>query len=256
MSLESARKFGFWASLINIILPIIAIIGAVVIVISIIATAAIGAATGRVAPVIFWGFGGIIAFIVAVAAVGIVGFILFMLAMYRLANYYNEPAIFKNVLYAFIVSIISVVITFTLEFVFIFSSLAEISPSSAPSTPTPFPLFSIGYLVVIGIAVVFGIINGLLYMRAFNKLKEKSGENNFGTAAILYIIGAIVPLITWIAWIFAAMGFQKLKAAPTPTAPHYNQPPLNITPTKRCPTCGTENYLDALYCSNCGRSLQ
>ena len=29
------------------------------------------------------------------------GFILFMVAMHRLSNYYNEPDIFKNVLYAF-----------------------------------------------------------------------------------------------------------------------------------------------------------
>ena len=64
-------------------------------------------------------------------------------------------------------------------------------------------------------ALAFGIVNGLLYMRAFNKLKEKSGVDNFGTAGLLYLIGVFIPLITWIAWIFAAMGFNKLKAAPT-----------------------------------------
>ena len=77
----------------------------------------------------------------------------------------------------------------------------------------------------------FGIVNGVLYMRAFNKLKEKSGVDNFGTAGLLYLIGVFIPLITWIAWIFAAMGFNKLKAAPAAPqhVPYSVQPPLSTT---------------------------
>ena len=88
----------------------------------------------------------------------------------------------------------------------------------------------------------------VLYMRAFNKLKEKSGVDNFGTAGLLYLIGVFIPLITWIAWIFAAMGFNKLKAAPaaSPHVSYSTQPPLSSTmQTKRCPNCGTENYGDS-----------
>ena len=77
-------------------------------------------------------------------------------------------------------------------------------------------------------AVAFAIVNGWLYMRAFNKLKEKSGVDNFGTAGILYLVGSIVPIVGWIAWIFAAMGFQKLKPASTsPTVSYSTQPPLD-----------------------------
>ena len=94
MSLESGRKFGFYASLINIILPIVAIAGIVALIFSIIAASATGIANGSVAPA-FTVFGGVIIFIIAILAVGIAGFIMFMYAMYSLSNYYNEPSIFK-----------------------------------------------------------------------------------------------------------------------------------------------------------------
>jgi hypothetical protein len=94
-------------------------------------------------------------------------------------------------------------------------------------------------------------------MRAFNKLKEKSGVDNFGTAGILFLVGSIVPIIGWIAWIFAAMGFKKLKTtSPAPTGSYFTQPPLSTMPMKRCPNCGAENTADALYCRSCGKSLQ
>jgi len=256
MSLESGRKFGYYASLINFILPIVAIVGVVAFIFSIIAAGATGIANGSVSPVFSGVFGGFIIFIIALVAAAIAGFILFMVAMNNLSNYYHEPAIFKNVLYAFILSLVSTGVIFALEFTLILSTIAGITQTPSSSTAVPFIL---SYIVVIVVALAFGIVNGLLYMRAFNKLKEKSGVDNFGTAGLLYLIGIIVPIIAWIAWIFAAMGFKKLKAAPAvaPYASYSTQPPLSSTaPTKRCPNCGTDNYGDASYCRNCGKTLQ
>ena len=256
MSLESGRKLGLTASLISVILPVIAVVGVVAFVLSIIATAATGIVTGTVAPT-FWGVSvGFFVFLIAIIGVGVAGFILFMVAMYRLSNYYSEPSIFKNVLYAFILNIIAGAVIFALEFAVLISSIARISQTSTPSTVAPF--FSIIFIVVIVAALAFAIVNGLLYMRAFNKLKEKSGVDNFGTAGLLYLIGAIIPLVAWIAWIFAAMGFHKLKpsSAATPTVSYPTQPLSSTAQTKRCPNCGTENSPDALYCSFCGKPLQ
>ncbi len=87
-------------------------------------------------------------------------------------------------------------------------------------------------------------------MRAFNKLKEKSGVESFGTAGILYLVGSIIPLVSWIAWIFAAAGFSKLKPVPLSNASYPTQPLTTTIQTKRCPNCGTENSADALYCSS------
>jgi len=253
MSFESGRKFGFYASLINIILPIIAIAGGVALIFSIIAASATRIANGSVAPT-FSIFGGFIIFITAILSVGIASFIMFMYAMYGLSNYYTEPSIFKNVLYAFILSIISGAVIFASEFTVIIATIGRISQTSTPSTVVP---VIISYVVVIVVALVFGIVNGVLYMRAFNKLKEKSGVDNFGTAGLLYVVGIIIPLVGWIAWIFAYLGFRQLQPSSTesPTMCYPTQPPSVNMQTKRCPNCGTDNYGDASYCRTCGNPL-
>ena len=259
MSLESGRKFGYYSSLINVIMPIVAIVSVIAIIISSIATSATQITNGTIGPATSF-LAGLIIFIVAIAAIGIAGFIMFMYAMYSLSNYYKESAIFKNVLYAFIVSLVSAGVIIALEVAVFISAFAGIFSINSPSAITPaFTQIFLTYAVVLVVGLVFGIVNGVLYMRAFNKLKEKSGVDNFGTAGLLILIGVFIPIIAWIGWIFAAMGFNKLKTIPSPSpyAPYSIQPPLSTTAqTKRCPYCGTENRADALYCSNCGKPLQ
>lgn len=264
MALESGRKLGYIASLISVIVPIVAIIGVVVFVISLIATAASRFSSGTVVGPFFGLTAGFIAFFVAVGVLGLVGFILFLVAMHRLSNYYNEPVIFKNVLYAFILSIVSGVIALALEFGFILSSIAGISQTSTSSTPASFPQFILVYVAVLGVSLAFAVVNAVLYMQAFNKLAEKSGIGDFKTTGLLYLIGTLLTIVAfggilvWIAWIFAAMGFNKLKTQPTTnlTVSYPAPPPLsNSIQTKRCPNCGTQNLADALYCSNCGKLL-
>lgn len=260
MSLESGRKFGYYASLMNVILPIVSIGVVIAIIFSIIATAARGITSGTAAAPTFPGvFGGLIIFIIVIGGAGVVAYFMFFYAMYSLSNYYKEPAIFKNVLYAFIVSIVSVAVVFVLEFAVIISTITGISQTNTPSAVTPaFTQIILTYVVVIVAALAFAIVNGLLYMRAFNKLGEKSGVDNFKTAGILYIIGAIIPLVTWIAWIFSAIAFNKLKPSlpTTSTVSSPTQSQSSTMQTKRCPNCGAENRTDALYCSSCGKPLQ
>jgi uncharacterized membrane protein len=50
--------------------------------------------------------GGYLAFFIIFAIVGLVGYILFILAMHQLSHYYKESGIFKNIVYALIVTII------------------------------------------------------------------------------------------------------------------------------------------------------
>jgi uncharacterized membrane protein len=262
LSLESGKKFGYYASLINVILPIVSLGVTVAIIFSIIATAARGITSGTTAAPTFLGFlsGGLIIFLIAIGMTAVVAYIMFMYTMYTLSNYYNEPAIFKNVLYAFILSLISGGVVAALVLGDLISVFTGFDPANTPSATTPaFTQIILLYAVVIVAALAFGIVNGFLYMRTFNKLKEKSGVDNFGTAGLLYLIGVFIPLIAWIAWIFAAMGFKNLKAAPAtpPYIPYSVQPPLTTTTqTKHCPNCGTDNYGDASYCRTCGTSLQ
>ncbi len=184
---------------------------------------------------------------------------MFMYAMYSVSKYYNEPAIFKNVLYAFIVSTISGVVFVALEFTVFISAFSGIFPTNTSSPAAPvFTQVIFTYAAVIVVALAFGVVNGLLYMRAFNKLKETTGVDNFGTAGLLYLIGVFIPFIIWVAWIFAAMGFNKLKSLPvTPQIGSYftQQPLSSAMLAKRCPNCGTENRNDSIFCSNCGKPL-
>ena len=200
----------------NVILPIVSIGIAVAIVFLIIANATRGIISGTSAAPSFLGvFGGLIIFIVVVGGAGVLAYIMFICAMYSLSKYYNEPAIFKNVLYAFIVSIISGVVFVALEFTVFMSAFTGISPTNTSSPATSIftqVIFTLATVIVVALA--FGVVNGWLYMRAFNKLKEKTGVDNFGTAGLLYLIGVFIPFIMWVAWIFAAMGFNKLKSPP------------------------------------------
>ena len=260
MSLESGRKFGFYASLMNVILPIAGVVVYVAFFVALFASviSQIGSGTSpSTFPALF--AGGLNIFLIAIGAVGIVAYAMFMYAMYSLSNYYGEPAIFKNVLYAFIISLVTGVVVVAVLVIGLITAFAGFSPITSPSTVAPaFTQFIIALVVVIIVAFAFGIVNGVLYMRAFNKLKEKSGVDNFGTAGLLYLIGVFIPFIMWIAWIFAVMGFNKLK--PTSAAPqtgsYYTPGPYpSMTQTKRCTNCGTENSLQALYCKNCGKPL-
>ncbi len=259
MSLESSRKLGLIASLIQVILPIVAVVGIIALFISALAASVSRTTMGIPAAPIFGFSVGLVVFIIAVGGLALIGFTLFLVSMHRLSIYYSEPSIFKNVLYAFIMSIVSGVVFFVYEFVFGFWSFAGSQTGATPALPI------LSIFGVLGISLVFSIINAVLYMQAFNKLAEKSGMDNFKTAGLLYLIGVLTTilffgsLLVWIAWIFAAQGFNKLKPAPIVTQNgSYFTPPLTSTTlrTKRCSNCGTENSADALYCTHCGKPLQ
>lgn len=260
MPLESGRKLGLISSLLTVFLPVVGVIAAVIFVLSLFASLPFGTGTFTPSPFLF--SAGLITLLIALGVTGIIAYILFIVAMYQLSHYYNESGIFKNILYAVILNIVGLIVVFGLVFAFILSSIGSIAQTNTPSTITPLVtqiIFS--YVAIIGVAVVFGIVSAILYMRAFNKLADKSGVDSFRTAGLLYLIGALLTivgiggLISWISWIFAAMGFHKLKPSATPTVSYQTQLPLNTVQTKRCPYCGTENSADALYCRSCGKTL-
>lgn len=265
--LESGRKLGLISSLIAVITPVIGVVAYVLLILSIIA--GVGVRANSTFPVII--------LIAVIGITAIAGFILFIIAMHRLSQYYNEPGIFKNTLYGFIINIVGG-IAFTAIYFALLGNLIGSIPSSSTQTTvaTPIPtippivasleVFILSFFAIIGVALVLGIVSAVFYMRAFNKLGEKSGLDNFKTAGLLYLIGIVLSIVgigivlVWIAWIFALIGFHSLKpkAAETSTFP-YPQPQAtipNTTQTKRCPYCGTENDGKAIYCMNCGKQIQ
>jgi uncharacterized membrane protein len=263
MTLESGRKLGLISSLLFVILPIASIAvfaGFFLALISAIQTRTVtGAFPSGAFALMSFGVS-----ILAISVLSVIGLILFILAMYYLSRYYSEPAIFKNIVFAIIIAIVTGVIV-TAAYVALLIPVSR-TVTQAGVTPSPtqfFGSFLIGIIIILFVTVVMGIISSILIMRAFNKLGEKSGVDSFKTAGLLYLLGVLLSIVgigailSWIAFIFAAIGFYRLK--PTAAAPALTYPtetPHMALQTKRCPYCSTEHTLDAAYCRSCGKPLQ
>jgi uncharacterized membrane protein len=222
VSLESAKKYGFIASVLQVVLPIVTLVTLGVFFYQLFYQ--IFSGNGQVFPS-FWN-GVFIGVTIVTSAAGIIGLILFFLSMHKLSNIYKEPKIFKNILYGFLASIVAGIIICVLIVVFIlvvptFSSVTTFPDSSI--APAAVMSFSGILVTAIGGTVVFSIIIGVFYWKAFTKLGEKSGVGAFETVGVLYLVGSILIvagigiIVLWIAWILAADAYRKLQPQQTTT---------------------------------------
>ena len=256
MSLESGRKLGLTASLINVIVPIVTVALYGFFLFSLISTIT-NAITGRGSTPIpsglpFLSFGIIWIALVAVGIISFVGLILFIVAMHQLSQYYNEPIIFRNIIYSLVISIVGAVVLVAILFAVIASTLMNTVVSTPTAASSFVSTFIIALIVVIAVAIAIGVVSALLYKRAFNKLAEKSGVHSFDTAGLLILIGVFIPIVSWVGWIFATSGFNALK--PKPYSPMPTAPTIT-TQIKFCRNCGMANNVNAAYCKNCGKQL-
>jgi uncharacterized membrane protein len=279
LSLESARKLGLTASLINVIVPVITVTLYAFLIFSLLSGIFNSFQSGfqgtqtvatpvQTPPFNFSAFSslGILSTVVGLLGlVSFVGFILFVVAMYQLSHYYNEPGIFKNTLNWVIVGIVGTVAVLIVAFVAIFSIFAS-SFGAAFSGSTIVPTvwsFIIAVIVVVASAVIISVISSLFLRRAFNKLAEKSGVHSFNTAGMLFLVGSALTIVgigsilIWIAWIFAASGFRQLKSTSSVTSSYQNQQYFSPNAIQKtyCPNCGAENKADSIYCGSCGKKL-
>lgn len=255
MSIESGRKLGLTSSLIFVIGPIIALVldGLLFFSLFLGFSSTVtngGRIIGYPFPVVGLTWIGLI----GVSLVSLIGFITFIVAMYQLSHYYDEPGIFKNIIYAVVVSIVgAVVLALLLVALLVFRI-------GMPTTSAPEPgLFILGLLSIIGAFFVVVLFSCLLFKRAFNNLAAKSGVQSFDTAGLLIVLGVIIPFVSWIGWIFAVSGFNSLKPKPAENSSIYNTTTMVQATTpqnKYCPQCGTANGFDAAYCKYCGKKLQ
>ena len=264
MSFELGRKLGLTASIIAVIVPVIIVVLYGLLFLSlfgIISSALIGRSQtfgGSLFPAgIEFGF-------IAVGIIGLIGIILFLVAMNSLSQYYSERGIFKNALYGFLINIIGVAALIAIAFALTFATAVSSATSSTPILSGAAFITVLLGLVVAGLAI--SITSAVLYMRAFNKLGEKSGVHSFNTAGLLYLVGTVLTivligsLLVWIAWIFALSGFSSLKpkTAEPLTVSYSTQQPVayGLTQKKFCQYCGAEISPDSVYYANCGKQLQ
>jgi len=260
MSLESAKNYGYIASIIFCIIPII----------SYTLSASIYAQLFRTITNLitnpnmvtdsskFTTFNTLEIILIAgliTIALSFTALILFLIAQYKLSKYYNEPAIFRNIIYSILLTIsytIAIIITTVL---ILLATFTTIDTTGNTITFTPF-IIAITVFTVLTIAFI--ILYALLWYRAFNKLGEKSGINTFKTVGLLFVIGMFIPIVSFIAWVFAAKGYKQLKPQQPPNN-NYNTQTYNPTPTFDrifCSQCGTENHTNAIYCKHCGQTIQ
>jgi uncharacterized membrane protein len=245
VSLESGKKYGFTASIINVLTPVFA----VALVFGLIFYQLTVRPTGAPSPFLA---GALTGLMIVLSAVALAGLILFVLAMHKLSQYYNEPSIFKNVLYGLLITIAAGVVSVVLEFGLI-ATIAYPSTVTSTAAVALITRLMLGFLAVFTVAIISAVINAVLYWRAFTKLGERSGVEVFKTAGLLYLIGSVLMIvavgviIVWVAWIYAAKGFRASTIPPTIT-------PQNLGKIY-CSYCGNENDQNAIYCKHCGKPL-
>ncbi len=268
VSLETGKTLGLISSLIFVVVPAIAISLLIAFISSIFSAIQLNGLNGitpQLSGLALFGAGLGISMII-LAVVAIVGLILLLVAMNSLASYYNAPGIFKNILYAVIISIVTGIVIVVLDFALLVPATRNISTGITTNPGSVFSGVFLGFILVAVVAVAMSIISAVLVMRSFNILGEKSEIDSFKTAGLLYLIGVLLSIvviggiIAWIGFIFAAIGFHRLKPLP-PTSVPVTYPPQIPTPTttietKRCPYCQTENRMDATYCRFCGKPFQ
>jgi uncharacterized membrane protein len=261
MSLESAKNYGYVASIIFCIIPIISFIANIPISASLFQTFGdLITNPNTVNTAIFSTFTYLFIIGIGVIVTGLLALILFLIAQYRLSKYYKEPTIFRNILYSILLTIGYVIIVIIAAVIFVVTTATTVITTDINSTSTILASFIAVIAVFAVLTIIWVIIHALLWYRAFSKLSEKSGIDAFKTAGILYVIGMFIPFIGSIAWFFAAKGYKQIQPQQPPTNNNYNT--STYTPQSPtfdrifCSQCGTENLSNATYCKHCGQTIQ
>jgi uncharacterized membrane protein len=195
-------------------------------------------------------FIGIFPIISYYGIVEIVGAILVVVGLHGLANYYKENRIFSNALYGVLAGIAGVVIAAVAAAVTVLTSLTDLlkeiypgwngdwstlqgmTPDTTNINPSAiFPLIA-GILVILVIVWVFAIISAFFIWRSLKQVSNKSNVGLFGTAGLLLLVGAVIPLLglflMWISALILTIAFFTLKTQEQPMPP-MTPPPQSTT---------------------------
>lgn len=178
----------------------------------------IGAALGFV-----WSFSGILS---------LIGIILLLIGLKGLANFYKEEGIFNNALYSIIIAIVGCVVGVGVIAVSAVSALADLGidwaniedwanvGTDVTTVVADFDFSAIATLLgalLVGLIIfyVVVIISMFFFRKSMNQLSAKSGIGLFGTAGLLMLIGAVIPviglIIIWIGAILVTVAFFQMK---------------------------------------------
>jgi len=172
---------------------------------------------------IVWSFSGVLS---------LIGIILLLIGLKGLASFYKEDGIFNNALYSMIIAIVGSIVAVGVTVVSAVSALADIGIDWAniedwanvgTDVTNVFTDLNINAIMdllgalVIGLIIfyVIIIISMFFIRKSMNQLSTKSGIGLFGTAGLLMLIGAVIPviglLLIFIGTILATVAFFQMK---------------------------------------------
>jgi len=161
----------------------------------------------------------------------LVGMILLLIGLKGLAEHYKEEGIFKNALYSIITAVVGCVVGIGIIATTAVAALADIGIEWAniedwgnigTDVGTVFTDFDFSALatllgaILVGVLILFVVMIVAMYFlrKSMDQLSTKSGVGLFGTAGILMLIGAIIPivgyLLIWIGFILATVAFFQM----------------------------------------------
>ena len=177
--------------------------------------------------------GAVAGFVISFSGIlSLIGIILVLIGVKGLANFYKEQGIFNNTLYSIITIVVGCVVGVGVIAVSAVAALADLGVSLAnieewanigTEVSTVFADFDLSAIATLLGALLVGlvilwvafIISMYFLRKSMNQLSAKSGVGLFGTAGLLVLIGAVIPviglLLIWIGFILATAAFFQMK---------------------------------------------
>jgi uncharacterized membrane protein len=152
------------------------------------------------------GIGSLLTLLALVPSVGfllgIVGAVLVLVAVKYASDILGDPKIFNNMLYAVIVGIVGLVVAGVAVATFVLRAigLGFMSSSFAATPPSGLAMGDIAGLIgtiLLGLVAIWicFLVSAIFLRRSYTELGNRLNVGMFGTAALLYLIGAALTII-------------------------------------------------------------
>jgi uncharacterized membrane protein len=148
------------------------------------------------------GIGSILLILTLVPSVGfvlgIVGWILVLVSLKQISDVMKENKIFTDAVVAVVLSIIGLVVAgvVVLGTIFRFFRINGYTFGTHPSTPpTDIGGLIVGILVGLAVLWVFSVVSSVFLKRSLDGVSSALDVGMFRTAALLYLIGAVLTII-------------------------------------------------------------
>jgi len=184
-------------------------------------------------------FIGVFPYINTFGIIELIGAILILVGLHGFAGHYNEPGIFNNAIYGFIVAIIGGIAAIAIGIAIILPNITSLlqkiypawngnlgtlsqftsqTPITTNITTSDILPFISAAIVVFIIVWVFAIIAAIFFRRSLKLVSNKTTVGLFSTAGLLLIIGAGLIIVVglglilmWIATLILAIAFFTMK---------------------------------------------